>query len=160
MTDEFDRLMWAYRAVFTQMGAGGGNVVCLVTAQERTEILYGAIGPDDYAAARAIQAYVADSVLNVLGYLRVSDSIDNLHVPLITGALTGTVTALRSLALNNKLILGRGESIRIFAASLVQNETMTVAIRALLGPNGAPPLTATTGSTGTVTETVTYDVVI
>lgn len=156
MNDDFDNLMWAYRAVFTQAGAGGGTVIVLITANERTVILYGTIGPDDYAAGRALSGRVTDGT-NIIGHVSFPDSVDNERILVLTSAAAAHVPNA-GLELEKRLVLGKGDVLRIAIASLVQNETLTIALRALF--RSWPPTVTTTGSGGTVTVATTYSKVI
>lgn len=153
MTDDFDNVLWAYRAVFTQTNAGGGTVLARFIANERTVIVYGTIGKDDYAADRDITGRLTDGT-NVIGIVMPETPTDNeiLHLPVATS----TVDA--GAQLEKRLVLGTGDELQIITSALVQTETLTVTIRALI--RDWPPTVSIAGSGGTVTVTTTYDKVI
>ena len=155
MTDYFGHLLWAYRAVFKQTNAGGGTIVTNFTMNERTVLLYGGIGPNDYAANRSITGAIKDSGDNRIVPIIKTQSIDNVELPIptIVASPAGTPPDFEKL-----VIIGTGENLQIFAASLAQNEELTINLRMLI--RSWPPTVATTGSTGTVTTTTTYDRVI
>ena len=157
MTDEFDRLIWAYRAVFTQTNAGGGNVIVTIACNERTLFLYGTIGTDNYAVDRDVTVWIEDSAGNRIGNLMFTTPTDNVRLPIIFDSVAA-VADNATMKLHQRLLQGTDERIKIQASALAQNETLTLAIRALI--SDWPPTITTTGSGGTVTTTVTYDKVI
>lgn len=154
--DPFDGVMYAYRAVFKQTDVGGGKIKCRITARERTVILYGSIGPDDYAADRTIGGWLFDGTNS---YARIL-----FELPIDNASMSFPLTKESSPAdkapidFANILILGRGDSIVLSCSTPVQNEEMTVVFRCLV--HTWPPLVASTGSAGTVTITVDYSKVI
>ena len=157
MPGDFDYLLWAYRAVFTQTNAGGGTAVVNIIANERMVILYGVLGPDDYAADRILSGTIRDSGDKVVGVIFLPTAIDNESVPFPMDQ-SGAIVTLQGNQFFNKVVIGKGENLQLKASGLVQNETFTVAVRALI--RSWPPTVSTTGSGGTVTTTTTYDKVI
>lgn len=154
--DYFDKMLWAYRAVVTQANVAGGSLRLNIAPQERTLFLFGAIGKDDYAADRNVEMYISDGT-NTIGRGMYLTAADNEHFPIFTDA-EAAVVANKGLQLEKQLLLGKGDILSIQAASLVQNETLTVALRALI--NAIKPTVTTTGSGGTPTIVETYNKVI
>lgn len=153
----FDPAVWmklTFIGVGTQTGAGGGNViVAMQSAKGSLTIVVGAmIGPDDYAAVRAITANITDSegTANTLLPL-FSESIDNA-VRIIPQNLTDDAT-LFTFQSSGLIVLGGQERLKITADALVQNETLTVKISALT--TGKPAFSIS--GTGTPTLTTTYE---
>lgn len=157
MNDDFDYLLWTYRAVFTQTDVGGGNIVANFVANERMVILYGTIGKDDYAADRDLESFVLSASGNIIARTLFLSPIDNVTLPLMFTS-SAAVADDTTQELNKRLVLGKGEALRVRAQTPVQNETMTIAINALI--RSWPPTVTTTGSGGTVTTTETYNKVI
>lgn len=157
MTDFFDKMLWAYRAQFTQTDVGGGIVNVRITANERTVILYGTVGSDQYAADRTLEIFVQDPNGSRIAQLLFPSPMDNERIPLIRDE-AAAITDADPVQLDKILVLGKTDRLIINMATLVQNEIVTVAIRALI--RSWPPTVVTTGSTGTVTTTTTYDKVI
>lgn len=156
MTDLFDRMLWAYHTVLKQTGAGGGHVTLNITARERMLILYGMIGPDDYAAARAVSVLLYDGIGGkLIARVNINDDIDDMHLPFPS---TNADPVEKVNEFSNRILIGKGESLKLTASSLIQNEEMTVTLKALI--TSTKPSMTTTGSTGTVTNTVVYDKVI
>ncbi len=157
MNDDFDYLLWVYRAVFKQTDAGGGAIKVTLTMNERTVILFGRIGQDDYAAGRVVLGLVHDTEGNEIARILSNSTVDNqiFHFPVNDHS---AVTTADGPQLEKRLILGTGQKIILNAASLVQNEELTVAVQALI--RNWPPTIVTTGSAGVVTTTLTYDKVI
>lgn len=157
MTDKFDSLLWAYKATFTQTAGGGGAIRVIVTAQERTEILYGRVAADNYAAGRALTVQVYDGASTVAIVLESIDiDANNVGFP-----ATGDGAAVATGNVNEfekSIILGKGDTLQFDLASIADGKTMLLVIRALVSM--AVPVVTTTGSGGTVTTTVTYDKVI
>lgn len=158
MKGDFDYLLWAYRAVFTQTNAGGGNVRINISANERMVLLYGVIGPDNYDAARAVQVSMNDSAGNNIAFLTESISIDNAKLVFPLSGEGAAISANSANEFNKTIVIGKSDVVRVSAVGLIQNETVTVQIRALF--RNWPPTVTTTGSGGTVTTTTTYDKVI
>ena len=157
MTDEFDNLLWAYRAVFTQTNAGGGNVIAGFTATERTVLLYGMLGQDNYAANRSISVFIYGPSGNKIAIIMFNAAIDNQFFSFPVDDIS-VAAANDGPQFEKRIVLGKGDRIAVEATSLIQNETVTVTLRALI--RDWPPTVATTGSTGTVTTTETYNKVI
>ena len=157
MPGDFDYLMWAYRAVFKQTDGGGGSIVVNFVANERTVFLYGNIGKNDYAANRSIDAFIFDENDDKAGIVLASTSVDNVDTPIFVSASVA-ITAQTTISSQDRLVLGKGDKLVIRAAALVQNEELTLALRALF--KSWPPTITTTGSGGTVTTTLSYDKVI
>ena len=150
--------MWAYRAVFTQTDVGGGSILAKITANERMVILYGLIGQDDYAANRTLAASILDSAGNIIGNPCENTEMDNSRLAIPGSGEGAAFTVENANEFDKRIVMGAGETLAIQMTNVVQNETMTVAIRALI--RSWPPTVTTTGSGGTVTTTVTYDKVI
>ena len=157
MTDDFDSLLWAYRAVFTQANAGGGSVRVNVTANERVLLLYGRTGPDDYAANKVLTVKLFDSDDNEIAMLFSNGVVDNMAFPFPITDIS-VVVDKDGPQLEKRLLMGKGDYLRFDVGGLVQNETLTVAMRMLI--RSWPPTITTTGSGGTVTTATTYDKVI
>jgi len=157
MTDDFENLVWAYRAVFTQTG-GSGVIKVTFTFTERTVLLYGSCGLDDYAADRTLRVFLQDSAGNHLGHLIYLSELDNEVVPLILGGTTATVATGTSIDTSQRVICGSGDTLIITMSTPVTSETMTIILRGLV--EAYPPTVITTGSGGTVTTTTTYNKVI
>ena len=155
--DPFDKMMWAYRAIFKQTDVGGGTIVVNDISFERTVILYGLLGPNDYAANRTVVVYISDGT-DRIGRLLEGIALDNARMPFPSTGEGAAVTADSSNEFDKTVVLGRGDRLFIQATSLVQNEELTVAMRALITKDG--PSVTTTGSAGTVTTTTTYNKVI
>lgn len=157
MIDVFDRLLWVYRAVFKQTNAGGGTIRVIFTAQERTLFLFGHFGPNDYAANRNIQGTIKDAGNLVIGQVLPTTAADNqmFSIPKADAAITSGGYGTH---FNTPFLLARGESVVLDAVSLIQNEELTIAFKALV--TSKQPFVTTTGSGGTVTVTTTYDKVI
>lgn len=155
--DEFDNLLWAYRAVFKQTDAGGGTVLIRIKANERTVILFGQIGPNDYAAGRTVNVAFNDGTNNI-GILHKTFTLDNQTLPFPKTGEGIAVTANSPTEFGRYVIMAKDDEVRILTSALVQNEEVTVAIRALI--RSWPPTISTTGSGGTVTTTVDYDKVV
>lgn len=159
MTDLMDHMLWAYQGVVKQTAAGGGTVRLVFVANERTVILYGCVGPDDYNAARAVSGRLLDADGDQIGYVLSSNSIDNVVIPMLGDYRNGdTPNTYDELRPSNLLIMGAGDVLRFQATSLIQNEELTLTIRALC--DSKPPTVATTGSAGTVTLTENYNKVM
>lgn len=150
MNDDLRRLMWVYRAVFTQTNAGGGNIRANVTARERTLLLYGRTGPDDYAANKIVTVKLFDVNDDEIAMLMSNGTVDNQAFPFPISDIS-VVADKDGPQLEKRLLMAVGDYLRFDVGGLNQNNTFTIAIRALLGDNGAPPTITTTGSTGTVT---------
>lgn len=157
MFDDFSHMLWAYRAVFKQTAGGGGSIHVLITANERTVILYGTFGPNDYAANRTVTVRIADDDDNEIGRIFSNVAVDNapFSFPVDDHSV---VAAADGPQLEKRVVLGKGDYLQFIASGLVLNEELTVAIRALI--MRTKPTIATTGSGGTVTITTTYDKVI
>lgn len=158
MTDGLEHMMWAYRAVFKQTDVGGGHIIVTITANERMEVLYCLAGPNDYAANRTLTSDIRDSAGNQVGKMTPSLALDNATMASPAFGSGAAITIGHSNEFNQKFTLGQDDSLRFAALSLVQNEELTIAIRALI--DSVKPTIATTGSGGTVTITTTYDRVI
>lgn len=157
MVDDFDRSLWAYRAVFTQANAAGGSIWVNMTMRERTVILYGEIGADDYAADRAVTARIKGPSGNQVGFILNQPAVDNEEF-VFPVSNHSALSASDGPQTEKRLVLGKGEIITFIAAALVQNETLTINIRALI--SAWPPAITTTGSGGTITTVTTYNKVI
>lgn len=158
MIDAFDKMFWAYRAVFKQTDVGGGAIVVNIIAQERMVILYGLIGPNDYAAVRAIACQVRDTSGNLIGNALKAINMDNARVVFPATGEGAAVVVENVSEFNKHIVLGKGEYLYLFTDALVQNEELTIAVRALI--QTSLPSVTTTGSAGTVTITTTYNKVI
>ena len=159
MTDEFDNLLWAYRAVFTQTNAGGGSIRVNIIVNERMVLLFGQLGPDNYAADRVLKASVRDDIGgNSVAILVKGAQIDNETLVFPSSGEGAAVGPNVANEFDKRVVLGKGDVMQIEAASLIQNETFTIAIRALI--RSWPPTITIAGSGGTVTTTTTYDKVI
>lgn len=150
-------MIWTYRAVFTQANAAGGTVKLTFIFPEISTVLYGIVGRDNYGAARAIYADVVDSAGNTVGRIMITTSIDNWFEPILDGGTMALFTTEKTLTLNQRLLID-GDRLVVVAESLVQNETLTISIHALI--KTTRPTVVTTGSGGTVTSVVTYNKVI
>ena len=157
MTQVFDRLLWSYRAVFKQTDGGGGTILVIMTFKERTVLLYGGIGPNDYAANRTVKGQILDSDDNVLGTILSNAAVDNKGFPFPVSDHS-VVAASDGCEFEKQVVLGMGDQLVFTATGIVLNEELTVALRAMV--SSARPFVETTGSGGTVTTTVTYDEVI
>ena len=155
--DLFDNMIWAYRAVFKQTDVGGGSILANFTMNERTVILYGIIGLNDYAADRVIDVSVKDSAGNFITRVMYPSPIDNELVPLIHSS-SAVVIINTTGEFHIKLLIGKGEVLTVRVLALAQNEELTVNLRALV--SSVFPSISTTGSDGTVTITETYNKVI
>lgn len=154
LTDEFDKMLWMYRAVFTQTNVAGGTIKVTIAARERMQFFYGRLGPDNYAAGRTLVGTVTDSAGNTIARVLFASPVDDASLP-IPWLSSAAVTAEATNNLGYKLTLAKGDSLVLNALTLVQNETFTVALRALVP--SCKPNVVTTGSGGTVTTTTTYD---
>lgn len=152
------RMLWAYRAVFTQANVGGGGIAVNVTANERMELIYGLVGQDDYAADRTVTGYIKDSAGNIIGQTLKGIALDNERVAIPASGEGIALSASTPNEFEKHIILGKGEVLAFTAVTLVQNETFTLALRALI--TTVKPTITTTGSGGTVTVVTTYDKVI
>lgn len=158
MVDEMEHPLWSYHAVFKQTAGGGGTVQAIVTATTRTVILFGQTGPDNYAAGKQIYVRHYDEDDEKLATLMNQTGQDNTE--LVFPWSDHSVQADKDgPQLNMRVVMGKGDYLLIAALSLVQNEELTVAIRALLD-GMSPPLVTSTGSGGTVTITVDTNAVI
>ena len=157
MNDDFDYLLWAYKATFKQTDVGGGSIAVQITANERIVILFGRIGPNDYAAGRNVKVRISDEDDDVIATIMSVASVDNntYHFPVADHSV---VASSDGPQLEKRVVLGKGDYLDFAATSLAQNEELTVIIRALM--RDWPPTVTTTGSGGTVTTTVAYDKVI
>lgn len=153
MTDKMKRLLWVYRCVFTQTNAGGGTVFARFIANETMEILYVTIGKDDYAANRDVTGRLTDGT-NVIGIVMPTTAADDQMLTIPVAASTADAGQQSE----KSIILAQGDELQILTGSLVQTETLTIAIRALV--SSVKPTVSVTGSGGTVTQTVTYNTVI
>lgn len=156
MNEGFEGLMWAYRATFKQENVAGGSIVVRITPRERMMLLYGRIGANDYAAGRTVNVWLRDSADNYLAQIMDSTSVDNISIPFPVD--TVTVVDGQAGQFYNRMIMVPSDYIYITATSLVQNEELTLAIRAIV--EATKPFVETTGSGGTVTVTTTYDKVM
>lgn len=160
MTDqkvlEFSNMMWAYRTTVKQTDVGGGTVALLVEANERTVILYGVTGPNDYAANRTVDVRLEDGT-DLLNILMSNAAVDNVRFYFPTGDHS-TVTNDDGIEFHKRIVLGSGDQIRARAITLAQNEELTITIRGLIGTK--IPTITTAGSAGTVTLTEVYNKVI
>ena len=141
------------RKVYTQSGAGGGNVVIKISPKQGTEfiLMTAAIGPDDYAANRSVRFSIQDEDGNGQALFFKSAAIDNmnLHLP-------GPGSAIASDNFTEFLspILIAGDTvINLTAVALVQNETFTIALRLRL--KDQVPDISSAGSGGTVAAPTT-----
>lgn len=151
-----DYPMWAYRAVFKQTDAGGGNIVVIINPTGRFRLLYGTIGPDDYAAARTISSYIDDGSDHLVARLIESGtSINNVTIPLISDA---SLSGGEANQIQKTVEMSGIDLLKISANSLAQNEELTISIRALI-ERGIPTIDIS-DSGGTVTITETYNKVI
>ncbi len=158
MGDFTKRIIWAYRAVFTQAGAGGGAINVNIIPNGRMTVLYGMVGPDDYAADRTISIVLEDSTDNMLARMIFSSPIDNERIPILATRAIATAVADQSFEPNQHVLIGDTDRMNIKATTPIQNETLTIILRALI--DLSKPTVNTAGSGGTVTTTVTYDKVI
>jgi len=148
---------WAYRGTLTQSNAGGGNGVITIIPGAGSEfmLIWVHLGPNDYAAARTVTVRVEDTDNNRIMDIY-SAAIDNVHVNL---PITNSDSVASALNKSGFPFMISGTDILHFdAASLAQNETFTIAIRARL--KGKIPTIATTGSTGTVALVADYNTVL
>ena len=154
--DLLDNQMWAYHAVFKQTNAGGGAVTIKIIANERTAFLFGMFGADDYAADRTITGFIHDGT-NVIARIFFPSPVDNEQVPM-WGLGAAAIVHGQAQDFSQPIVLGKGDMLQYTVATLVQNEEITMALRALV--KSWPPSISTTGSAGTVTITQTYNEMI
>lgn len=147
-------MTWAYRAVFTQTNAGGGNVNARFIFSEKAIIKYITIGPDNYGADRSIQVRLTDGS-TFTGILMPVTTTDN---ETLTAPVNTSVEDAGQQLEKEILIAGSLYEIQVFGASLALNETMTVVISGLI--KTTKPIVSITGSSGTVTITTTYNKVV
>lgn len=157
MTDLMDHMMWAYRGVLTQAGAGGGQIRLNFMSRDRVVFLYGMIGPDDYAADRNLEVWTTDNAGNIIARHIQVTPVDNEKVQMFKKGAT-VAAADEGFELEQLFVLGSGDILHIQVATPIQNETMTVAVRALI--DAYIPIITTTDSVGTVTIAETYSKVI
>lgn len=158
MTDLFDKMLWVYRAIFTQTNVGGGIIKILITARERTVFLSGMFGPNDWAADRTIWGQLIDENGTRIADLLFPSPLDNEEVPAWSANAVATLIQKQTMDFNQLIVLGKGEYMLFEISTPIQNEAITMSIRALV--DTSKPSITTTGSGGTVTTTVTYDKVI
>ena len=156
MIDPFDKMLWVYRAVFTQT-AGAANVKVTFTFSERAVILYGIVGKDDYAAGRSISAKLLHGGAVVATVLE-SIAPDNERVPFPASGEGAAIDTDGANEFEKVVVVGKDDSLVIEASALATSETLTIQIRVLVGTR--KPVVITTGSGGTVTIAVTYDKII
>lgn len=155
--DEFDYSLWAGRFIVTQVAGGGGTVRLQFIANERMVVLFGTIGQDDYAANRTITVWLGDGT-NIIGKVMEPLALDNVRIPFPVTGEGAAITANAANEFGRVVVLGKGDVMYVTAADLANTETLTVVIRALI--REWPPTVNTTGSSGTVTLTTTYNKVI
>jgi len=151
-----DWFIWQMRAVYTQTDVGGGTVVAKMAplGGEVMELVSLAIGPDNYEAGRNLDIYIEDSAgNNILSVVGGVISIDNVkvNVPGLPAVLAGG----NKPNIKDLLIAGEDKLV-VSVASLAQNETVTIAIRAKIYGR-TRPVTDKSDSGGTVTETKNYN---
>lgn len=156
--DPFDKSMWAYRAVFKQTNAGGGTIKVNVAAKARMVLLYGLIGPNDYAADRTMVGWIEDSARNKIARLLYGSPIDNVTLSFPIYRETTVVAGDGTSDLSQIAIVSEDDVLVVTALTLALNEELTIIMRALIDMQ--KPNVTTTGSGGTVTTTTTYDKVI
>ena len=144
---------WAYRAVFKESGAGGGTITVDVTPGAGNEMLIMSIhmGADNYGANRTVTVRLEDSANNRIQDIFSSGTIDNTHTNLPLIGSDSTLGDWSKLGGQGFIVSGT-DSLTFIAASLAQNEELTIAIRARL-KGKMPAITA--ASTGTIGTTVT-----
>ena len=155
--NEFDKLLWVYRAVFKQANAGGGTIQVNIIARERTVLLSGTIGNNDYAANRTESVALRDEDDNQILALMSNGAVDNTQFPFPVSDHSAVASG-DGHELQKRVVMGKGEYIIARAFTLDQNEEFTLSVRALV--ESSKPSVTTTGSAGTVTSVLTYDKVI
>ena len=155
MTEFIDSpMLWNYRAVFTQDNVAGGHIRVRIVADSRTEILFGTIGEDNYAADRTIEVNVLNSGYDVIANALFPVPTDDHFLPFPHDSQTAVADGAPN-QFNNTIKLADGDVLNIIALSLVQAETLTIAVRALIGLK--KPSISTASSTGTVTAVTDFD---
>lgn len=117
---------WAYRIVYTQTNAGGGNVIADIsnTSSFVAKIHQLMLGPDDYGAARTCSIKLIDqeSTPNTLGTF-VTGSIDNTLLRWPYNDATEGVTLVKA---GEVFLIPTVNKMSFEGLSLAQNETLTV----------------------------------
>lgn len=154
--NEMHMPIWAYRAKGKTTAGGGGTLIYTITFNERGKILFGAFGPNDYAANRTITGVLRDKDGNNIAKTLVTTTIDNNTIPMMASG--GAPSVDEGIDFQQQLVVGSGDKLYYVTDTLAQNEELTIAMRVLtLGIS--PPTVALTGS-GTETNTVDYDELI
>lgn len=150
-------MRYTARYVFTQSNVGGGIIRGNIVFPEKAVLLWCTVGPDDYSAAKAINAYLRDDVPNTIARLG-TFSLDNVSATFPNEDASLYADGDGPL-FKNKIDIGADQDISVLTASLAQTETLTITINALI--KTTVPTTNSTGSTGTVAAaSVTYSKVI
>ena len=149
---------WEYRAVITQTAVGPKFVKVQFNfgSGKGAEhiLMYGTLGPDDYAAGRQADIFIADgeTANNIIAKLN-SASLDNQTL----GFPSLPVAGADGIARPNMFVISRPDVVVVNVAALAQNETVTVNVRFRLR-HRIPSVTITTD--GTVSTAETFNLVI
>lgn len=150
-----DRMLWAYVATFTQT-TSTGNPTIVVTANERTVLIIGALGPNNYTGALAFDVELLDEDDKTLSSF-VFESIDNslLAWPQLDQSIE---VGEDGHHWNYVIPMGKGDHVDIVGTSLLATNTLTISLRAYIKTT-KPTVTATT-TAGTIPVSVAMDKVI
>ena len=149
---------WYLRQVYTQTGAGGGNIAIAIVPGEGVEfeIMYGTTGADDYGAGRTITSTIRDTGRNIVSFLREAASVDNKVIPILYMVETAPGDGEPNIV-NGKYstIVSGNMRFELGATSLILNETFTFAVCIRLHRGGivAVDRTNSTGTVGAPTTT-------
>jgi len=158
--DQFliDRGVFRIRQIYTQDNAGGGSIILRVGAGVGSTVwMYNlSVGPDDYAAVRTLTVSINNGDNGRIVDLFPATAVDNrrLNFP----APGPEAAAFDSVGTSEYIRITGNATLQIFAATLVQNETLTFAFEAIV--RGDTPGVTSTASGGTVTLTTSQDNVI
>ena len=157
MFDPKEWRMYGFKGTSKQNGAGGGGLILNISPGKGNMMipLYGTIGQNDYAAGRTVRVKIMDATPSQLATLFIAASIDNVVLPLFfitENAVAGSDPQVKGS--DNWTIAGT-DILRVQADSLVQNEELTLTLRALV--YGILPTVTTTDSGGTAALTTAYN---
>lgn len=143
--------LWSFRTVITQEAVAGGDVVLDIKLPGGAIIIVdGGTGSDVYATGRQTYVQVVDEDGNAF-YVRGIASANNQPYPIVVKGVPQT-DIVSTMGGVGAVILADRDTLRVVASSLAQNETFTVAVRAIVKRGFKVPDVDITNSGGTVSQ--------
>jgi len=150
--------LWKYRGVATQANAAGGAIVFDITPGDGNYLELIAARPVN-SGTNTLLVQVLDSANNNLGLLGTLGSAAGLqmHLPSIGANANATANVMNSTGLR---VLGTDKLVFLQGAAGLQNDTLTVSIRAYVRSSTAPTVSkARSTNAADVTIVETYNTV-